>query len=104
MQHRLDNLECTQKKVYFVLVGDVEVLTAVTVNSTISRDVMLCNPVEIYIRFIGSKDKPSKELARSVLLAACLAYSSTLKMEGVRSSDASLNVYRTTRSHPRCTY
>jgi hypothetical protein len=42
MHHRQNPLESTQKKVYFVKVGDFEVLTAVAVNGAISRDVMLC--------------------------------------------------------------
>jgi hypothetical protein len=35
----------------------------------------------------------------SVHLAACMAYSSIMKMEAVRSFETSMNFYRTTRRH-----
>jgi hypothetical protein len=61
----------TQNEVYFVKVGEFEILAAVTMDSTVFWDVTPCNPLEIHRRFVGSKDKPSRELAGSALLASC---------------------------------
>jgi hypothetical protein len=41
----------------------------------------------------------SLQFVSCLLLIACLAYCSTLKMESVFSSETSLNFYRTTRRH-----
>jgi hypothetical protein len=47
----------------------------------------------------GFKSKPSKKPAKIMqghLLVSCLAYSSTLKIEAIRSSETSVDFYRTT--------
>jgi hypothetical protein len=63
-----------------------EVLTSVTVTSTVFWEVTPYNLVDVYRRFVTN-------------LLAFLAYSSILKMEVVRFSETSVNFCHTIRPH-----
>jgi hypothetical protein len=76
------------------------------VKSSIYWDVIPCSLVEVYRRFgitynlhlqiIKELQANNQEASKNVLLVSCLTYSSTLKMEAVRSSEAPIDFYRTT--------
>jgi hypothetical protein len=64
------------------------VLTAVVMKSTIFWDIMPCSPLKV-----------NRELPPAFTLVSCLAYSSTLKVEAICSSETSVRFQRTTRRY-----
>jgi hypothetical protein len=78
-----------------------EVPTAVTMNSTVFWELTPSSLVDVYWCFGGTyclylQGRRVRQ-ANSTILAACLAYSSTLKMEAVRFPETPANFYQTTR-------
>jgi hypothetical protein len=86
-------------------------------KNILAMDIISCTPVKVYLTFRrnklppspGSKIKPSKQAgeARCYLTSACdllllvtyMVYSSTLKLEAVRSFATSVNFYGTARHY-----
>jgi hypothetical protein len=93
----------------FLLVGS-DGHAAVTMRTTIIQDVMTCSRIKIHRRFgrtschcIWSRktcQAANEQQAKSYfLLVTSFIYLSTLKMDAIRSSEASVSLYRITRRH-----
>jgi hypothetical protein len=92
-----------------------KVLTLVINKNIIFLDVTLCNLVDIYQHIRGTyclqgqRIKPSKEQAQQAiqlelptacsLLVVCSAYSPTLKMVAIYSTEVLINFYQTIQCH-----
>jgi hypothetical protein len=77
-----------------------------TLMSTVHWDVVPCNLLQVYLCFEetyclhlhGRRVSRASKQSKNVLVA-CTAYSSTPKLEAVRSSETSVNFYLTIRCH-----
>jgi hypothetical protein len=67
-----------------------EVLTVVVMKSTIFWDITLCNPLKVIAEL---------SLPPAFMLVSCLAYSLTLKMEAIYSSEMSVDFQWTTQHY-----
>jgi hypothetical protein len=87
-----------------------EVLTAVVIKSTIFWDITPCSPLGVNRRFGGTSRlhlqhrRTSRARARfcfppAFAMVSCSAYSSTLKMEAIISSETLVDTQRTTRRY-----
>jgi hypothetical protein len=84
-------LEIVLKNLYFSHVG-FEVLTAVVLNSIICWDITPCSPSKGNRRLGGTE----LWLQPAFTLVSCPAYSSTLKVEAICSSETSVEYQRVT--------
>jgi hypothetical protein len=91
-----------------------DVLTAVVMKSTIFLDITPCSPLKVNRRFAGtyrlhlqgrgiSRERNQHErrwqAEPASTLISCSAYSSTLKMEAICSSETSVDFQQTTRRY-----
>jgi hypothetical protein len=79
----------------------LEVLTAATMRSEVATP---CSSIEVHRRFGGTyrhnfrgRNHETNTFDKFFLLVSFLAYSSTSMMENIRSSETSIDLYRTTR-------
>jgi hypothetical protein len=80
-----------------------EILTAVTMRSSIFWDITPCSPLKVNRRFGGTHrlhlqgrtNRAKKPAWKQVASRSCSAYSSTLKMEAICSSETSVGSRRT---------
>jgi hypothetical protein len=81
----------------------LEVLTVVTVESTVFWAVMLCTLLRCSPKFwrniLPPSEKQDKQKASCFLLATCMAYSMTLKMDAVYSSEMLVKFYQATQHY-----
>jgi hypothetical protein len=80
------------------LVG-FEVLTAVVMKSNIFWDITPCSPLQVNRHFGGTYRLHLFCLPSAFTLVSCSAYSSTLKIEAICSSETSVHFHRTIRRY-----